>query len=105
MAAIRAAEGDRHGRSITSHGADPTSARYDDQMRQLRLTHPAVDFWVDVRLREFDGHWLAVADLADQPDIGVGFGPREALREALDSLPLAIRDQLVAFAVSQLAAG
>lgn len=74
-------------------------------MRQLHLTHPALDFWVEVRLREFDGHWLAVADLADQPDIGVGSAPKEALRAALDALPMAIRDQLVVLAESQLVAG
>lgn len=74
-------------------------------MRHLRLTHPTLDFWIDVRLREFGGQWLAVADLADQPDLGVGFAPSEALREALDALPIAIRDQLVALADTQLAAG
>ena len=26
-------------------------------MRHLRLTHPDLDFWVDVRLREWDGKW------------------------------------------------
>ena len=39
-------------------------------MQHLRFTHPELDFWVDVRLREFDGRWLAVADLAGEPDIG-----------------------------------
>jgi hypothetical protein len=33
--------------------------------RTLRLTHPALDFYVDVKLREYpDGKWLAVADIA-----------------------------------------
>ena len=36
-------------------------------MQHLRLTHPELDFWIDVRLREFDGRWLAVADFADSP--------------------------------------
>jgi hypothetical protein len=52
-------------------------------MRTLRLTHPALDFMIDVRLREFDRRWLAVADLADTPDIGTGETPVEALRGAL----------------------
>ena len=55
-------------------------------MQPLRLTHPDLDFWVDVRLREFDGRWLAVADLADEPDVGTGMEPREALHETLMSL-------------------
>ena len=33
-------------------------------MTNLRLTHPNLGFWIDVRLREFDGRWLAVADVA-----------------------------------------
>jgi len=48
----------------------------------LRLTHPDLDLWIDVRLREFDGRWLAVADLADEPDIGVGESAEQALRGA-----------------------
>jgi len=46
---------------------------------KLRLTHAELEFWVDVRLREFDDKWLAVADLADEPDAGTGVEPREAL--------------------------
>jgi len=49
----------------------------------FRLTHPRLDFWIDVRIREFDGRWLAVADLADAPDVGTGEGPQDALRGAL----------------------
>ena len=55
-------------------------------MQHLRLTHPELDFWVDVRLREWDGKWLAVADLADEPDVGTGMEPREALRGVLSAL-------------------
>lgn len=33
--------------------------------RFLRLTHPALDFYVDVKLSEYpEGPWLAVVDLA-----------------------------------------
>jgi len=35
---------------------------------ELRLTHPAIDYWVDVRLRRVGGAWLAVADLASTPE-------------------------------------
>jgi hypothetical protein len=51
-------------------------------VHHLRLTHPDLDFWIDVRVREFDGRWLAVADLADQPEVGVGWTVEEALEDA-----------------------
>lgn len=52
-------------------------------MHHLRLTHPALNFHVDVRLRELDGRWLAVADLAGTPEVGGGDAPRDALLRAL----------------------
>ena len=55
-------------------------------MQHLRLTHPRLDFWIDLRLRNLDGRWPAVADLADQPDVGPGRDLTEALREALMAL-------------------
>ncbi len=64
--------------------------------RHLRLTHPKLDFWVDVRLREFGGRWLAVADLADTPKVGSGVTPAEALRDALAVFGTELRDELVA---------
>ena len=52
----------------------------------LRLRHPDLAFHVDVTLTEHDGRWLAVAMLADEPDIGTGTDPREALRAAFAAL-------------------
>ena len=52
-------------------------------MQHIRLTHLELDFWIDARLREFEGRWLAVADLADEPDVGTSEDAREALRGAL----------------------
>lgn len=65
-------------------------------MRRLRLTHPDLDFWIDVRLRELDGRWLAVADLADTPEMGMGDVPEEALRGALGPFGPKIREVLIA---------
>jgi len=65
-------------------------------MQHLRLTRPELDFWVDVRLREFDGRWLAVADLADEPNVGTGHDPREAPREATMSIGLRLASELAA---------
>ncbi len=55
-------------------------------MQTLRLTHPDLDFWVDVRVREFLGRWLAVAVLADEPEVGLGWTPQDAVAEALSLL-------------------
>lgn len=63
-------------------------------MRTTRLCHHELDFWIDVRLREFDGRWLAVAVLADEPDVGVGEDPRSALRQALEALGPRLADEL-----------
>ena len=61
-------------------------------MPHYHLTHPALDFHVDVTVHERDGRFMATADLAeDSRDVGVGDTPREAVRAALRSLggPLA----------------
>jgi hypothetical protein len=52
----------------------------------LRLTDPELDFWVDVQLRRFGGKWLASADLAGTPDVGVAATPDLAALFALWSL-------------------
>jgi hypothetical protein len=50
---------------------------------RLRLRHPELVFWIGITLTEHEGRWLAVAMLADKPDIGTGTEPREALRAVL----------------------
>ena len=77
--------------------------QYDGSVHELRVTHPRLDFWVDVRVREFDGRWLAVADLAGEHDLGVGGEPKAALWRALASFPVTLRSDLVAQAERQLA--
>lgn len=42
---------------------------------------------VDVRLRQLDGRWLAVADFGGDPEVGIGPTPRAALVAALATLP------------------
>ncbi len=61
---------------------------------ELRLTHPAIDFWVDVRLRQFEGSWLAVADLAPTPEAAVAARPDLALLLALWPLGPALARRL-----------
>ena len=52
----------------------------------LRLTHPSLEFWVNVDVQEKDGVWKAVAHLAGEEDVGVGASPRAAVRRSLASL-------------------
>lgn len=52
----------------------------------FRLRSRSLDFWVDVRLRSFQGRWLAVADISGDGEIGVGQEPYEALANALAPL-------------------
>ena len=57
-------------------------ARYTFAMIVLRLTCSA--FWVDVRLRELNGRWIASADTPDGPSLGLGKGAIEAVEHALE---------------------
>jgi hypothetical protein len=41
---------------------------------------------VDIRLRELDGRWLAVADFGGEPEVGIGASPRAALVASLGTL-------------------
>jgi hypothetical protein len=36
----------------------------------FRLRAPGLDFYVDVRLRGFEGRWVAVADIAGDQELG-----------------------------------
>jgi hypothetical protein len=66
---------------------------------ELRLTHPAIDFWVDVRLLETDGRWLAVADLASTPEVAVASRPDLAVFLALWPLGPALARRMTMRAV------
>lgn len=52
----------------------------------LRLTAAALDFWIDVHLHRFGDRWLAVADVAGDPELGHGAAPVEAVEMALAGL-------------------
>lgn len=51
-------------------------------IRTFRLH--AQEFWVDVRLYEVDGRWLASADTPTGPSLRTGWTPLAALVEALE---------------------
>lgn len=41
---------------------------------------------VDIRLRQLDGRWIAVADFGGEPEVGIGASPRSALAASLATL-------------------
>jgi hypothetical protein len=51
-----------------------------------RLASRELGLDVEIRLRQLDGRWLAVADFGAQPEVGIGATPRVALAAALASL-------------------
>lgn len=56
-------------------------------MKQRNFRLLSSNFWVDVRLRQIRGRWIASADTPDGPSVGVSFFPREALVAALQPFP------------------
>lgn len=62
-------------------------------MHQLRLR--CSEFWVDIRLRDFNGRWLASADTVDGPSLGWGHTAFAALWMALEPFDGVI-DELLA---------
>jgi hypothetical protein len=66
---------------------------------EVRLTHPALDFWVDVRLFQSKGRWLAVADLASTPEVAVASRPDLAVLLALWPLGPALARRMASRAV------
>lgn len=61
----------------------------------FRLTADTLDFYVDVRLRNFGGRWLAVADIAGEQEVGLGRSARAALGACLLSLGRAAAESLL----------
>jgi hypothetical protein len=51
--------------------------------------------WVDVRMLEVNGRWIASADTRDGPSLGCGVGPFEALWGALEPFE-GVVDELLA---------
>jgi hypothetical protein len=65
-------------------------------VHQLRL-HCSL-YSVDVRLREFNGRWLASADTPNGPSLGYGMSPVGALRIALEPFDEVIEELLASVA-------
>jgi len=58
----------------------------------LRLTCSL--FWVDVRLREINGRWIASADTPNGPSLGLGERAIDAITGALEPFS-SIADELI----------
>ena len=63
-------------------------------MRLHRLHLACASFWVDVRLLQVDGKWIASADTRDGPTIGWARLPEEALTRALEPFDGVVDDLL-----------
>lgn len=70
-------------------------------MHQVRLRCSL--FYVDIRLREFNGRWLAVADTPEGPNLGWGVGAVEARWMAIEPFDGVI-EELLASVADELAA-
>ena len=81
----------------------PSNSRRPGQSFRLECSQ----FWVDVRLREFNGGWLASADTVDGPSLGTGLSAFEALWSALQPFDGVIGELLATVPrhVVRLAAG
>ena len=66
-------------------------------MQTYRLHSEA--FWVDVRLLELNGRWIASADTAGGPTLGCGSDAFEALWQALQPFDAAIGELLASLPV------
>lgn len=51
-----------------------------------RLASDQLGLDVEIRLRQLDGRWLAVAEFGGEPGVGIGPTPRAALAAALATL-------------------
>ena len=51
-----------------------------------RLASEELGIDLEIRLRQLEGRWLAVADFGGEPEVGIGATPRVALAASLASL-------------------
>jgi hypothetical protein len=72
---------------LRSTSKQPISRPRDNaRMKRLRLTSPALDFWVDAAVVTRQGRWLVTTTICDEREIGTGHSLRQALWQALQPL-------------------
>jgi hypothetical protein len=59
-------------------------------------------FWVDVRLREINGRWIASADTPGGPTLGLGKGAIEAVEHALEPFEGIVEELLASLPGTEL---
>ncbi len=59
-------------------------------------------FWVDVRLAEMYGRWIASADTTDGPSLRLGLGAVEAIEAALEPFEGLVDELMASLAESPL---
>jgi hypothetical protein len=69
---------------------DAQAPSMDSQPRLIsvnaRLSSEELGLDLEIRLRQMEGRWLAVADFGGEPEVGIGANPRVALAAALATL-------------------
>lgn len=55
-------------------------------------------FYVDVRVREFNGRWLASADTPAGPSLGLGLDAQQAIQAALEPFGIAAEELIASLA-------
>jgi hypothetical protein len=63
---------------------DPQTPRLISVNARLASAELGID--VEIRIRQLDGRWLAVANFGDEPEVGIGATPRVALAASLATL-------------------
>lgn len=76
---------DRQGVTIARH-APGMEQRPRLVSVNARLASEELGLDVDIRIRQLDGRWLAVAEFGAEPEVGIGATPRVALAAALATL-------------------
>ena len=72
-------------------------------MRAIHVSHPSLDYWIDLRVRDFNGRWLAVYEGYEEDFMGLGETAAQALWEALSPFEFTgLRAELAEDAARQL---
>jgi hypothetical protein len=68
--------------------ADPRGMHPQPKLANLtfRLASDELGLEAEIRLRQLEGRWLAVANFRGDPEVGIGETPRTALTAALSTL-------------------
>jgi hypothetical protein len=73
--------------AVTNGGHDAVMDQHPTLISvNARIGSSELGIEVDIRLRDLDGRWLAVAEFGGEPEVGIGASPRAALAASLATL-------------------